>query len=132
MSGDGAPIRWETALPGGRRASLLVRANAINLLLDGEQPSFTFDPLGRLHGAFYQGRNYRRSLDNRVLAKWTATSGGVKQRQRRWLDAAEAQALIEVAYGLARQTAQASCGCAAGRAGSAGQPDPLGLGQPGG
>ncbi len=108
MSGDGAPIRWETALPSGRRASLLVRPNAINLLLDGEQPSFTFDPRGRLHGAFYQGRNFRRSLDNRVLAKWTDTSGGVKQRRHRWLDTAEAQALIEVAYGLARQTAQAT------------------------
>lgn len=106
MSGDATPIRWETALPGGRQASLLVRPNAINLLLDGEQPSFTFDPLGRLHGAFYEGRNYRRSLDNRVLAKWTATSGGQKQRQRRWLDAVEAQAVIEVAYGLARQTAE--------------------------
>ncbi|MFZ2358849.1 MAG: radical SAM protein [Anaerolineae bacterium] len=108
MSGDGTPMRWETALPGSRRASLLVRPNAINLLLDGEQPSFTFDPLGRLHGAFYQGRNYRRSLDNRVLAKWTESIDGAKQRQRRWLDAAEARALIDVAYGLAQQTAQAS------------------------
>jgi hypothetical protein len=108
MSGDATPIRWETALPGGRRASLLVRPNAINLLLDGEQPSFTFDPLGRLHGAFYEGRNYRRSLDNRVLAKWTATDGGQKQRQRRWLDAAEAQTLVQVAAGLARQTAEAA------------------------
>ena len=108
MSGDGTPIRWETALAGGRRASLLVRSNAINLLLDGEQPSFTFDPLGRLHGAFYEGRNYRRSLDNRVLAKWTTTGSGQRQRQRRWLDALEAQALVDVAYGLARQTAQAT------------------------
>ncbi len=86
MSGDEAPVRWETALPGSRRASLLVRPTAINLLLDGEQPSFTFDPLGRLHGAFYEGRNYRRSLDNRVLAKWTESASGVKQRQRRWLE----------------------------------------------
>jgi hypothetical protein len=108
MSGDGTPMRWETTLPGGRRASLLVRPNAINLLLDGEQPSFTFDPLGRLHGAFYEGRNYRRSLDNRVLAKWTTTDGGQKQRQRRWLDAAEAQTLVQVAAGLARQTAEAA------------------------
>ena len=98
-------MNWETTLPDGRRASVLVRPNAINLLLDGEQPSFTFDPLGRLHGAFYEGRNYRRSLDNRVLAKLTKRAGGVKQRQRRWLDAAEAQALIGVAYGLAHQVA---------------------------
>jgi hypothetical protein len=108
MSEHAAPLRWETALPAGRRASLLVRPNAINLLLDGEQPSFTFDPLGRLHGAFYEGRNYRRSLDNRVLAKWTESVGGAKQRQRRWLDAAEAQTVAAVAYGLARQTAAAA------------------------
>jgi hypothetical protein len=108
MSGDGTAVRWEAALPDGRRASLLVRPSAINLLLDGEQPSFTFDPLGRLHGAFYEGRNYRRSLDNRVLAKWTTAGGGQKQRYRRWLAASEAQALIGVAYGLARQTAQAT------------------------
>lgn len=108
MSGDDTPIRWEAALPDGRQASLLVRPNAINLLLDGEQPSFTFDPLGRLHGAFYQGRNYRRSLDNRVLVKWTETNGGVRQRRRRWLEAAEAQAVVAVAYGLARQTAAAA------------------------
>ncbi|HSN73753.1 MAG TPA: radical SAM protein [Anaerolineae bacterium] len=108
MSGDGTPIRWETALPDGRRASLLVRPSAINLLLDGEQPSFTFDPLGRLHGAFYEGRNYRRSLGNRVLAKWTTTDSGVKQRQRRWLDPAEAQALVRVGTDLAHQTAEAA------------------------
>jgi hypothetical protein len=108
MNGEGTPIRWETTLPSGRRASLLARPNAINLLLDGEQPSFTFDPLGRLHGAFYEGRNYRRSLDNRVLAKWTTADGGQKQRQRRWLDAAEAQALVQVAYGLGHQTAAAA------------------------
>jgi hypothetical protein len=101
-------MRWEATLPGGRRASLLVRPSAINLLLDGEQPSFTFDPLGRLHGAFCEGRNYRRSLDNRVLAKWTATDSGVKQRQRRWLDPAEAQALVRVATDLAHQTAEAA------------------------
>ncbi len=106
MSQDAAPVRWEATLPDGRQASLLARPSAINLLLDGEQPSFTFDPLGRLHGAFYEGRNYRRSLDNRVLAKWTTADGGLRQRQRRWLDAVEAQALVDVAYGLARQTAQ--------------------------
>ncbi len=101
MSQDAAPVRWETTLSNGQRASLLARPTAINLLLNGEQPSFTFDPLGRLHGAFYEGRNYRRSLDNRVLAKWTEAS----RRQRRWLAPSEAQALIGVAYGLAHQLA---------------------------
>lgn len=108
MSDDRARLRWETTLPDGRLASLLARPNALNLLLNGEQPSFTFDPLGRLHGAFYQGRNYRRSLDNRVLAKWTANEDGQKRRQRRWLRQDEARRLVQVAHGLACQMAAAA------------------------
>ncbi len=110
MSDHRPRLRWETTLPDGRLASLLVRPNAINLLLDGEQPSFTFDPLGRLHGAFYQGRNYRRSLDNRVLAKWMTGEEGQKQRQRRWLGREEARGLVQVAHGLACQAASAAAG----------------------
>ena len=55
---------------------MLVRPHTINLLVENESPSFTFDPLGRLHGAFVAGLNYRRSLDNRVLCKWTGPVAG--------------------------------------------------------
>ncbi len=55
---------------------MLVRPHAINLLVENESPSFTFDPLGRLHGAFIAGRNYRRSLDNRMLCKWSEPAAG--------------------------------------------------------
>ena len=51
------------------QVSVLVRPHTINLLVEDESPSFTFDPLGRLHGAFIAGLNYRRSLDDRVLCK---------------------------------------------------------------
>jgi hypothetical protein len=110
MSVGQRPRQWETILPDGRRASLLLRANAINLLLDGEQPSFTFDLLGRLHGAFYQGRNYRRSLDNRVLAKWTASQDGQPQRQRGWLARQEARALVQQVHDLAAQLTSTMAG----------------------
>lgn len=99
--------RWDEALANGRRASLLLRNGAFNLLLDDEAPSFTFDLRGRLHGAFLDGVNYRRSLDNRVLAKWSAPVDGQPQRQRRWLDQAEARCLLARVSSLVSEIAQA-------------------------
>lgn len=96
---------WQTTLPNGDRVQISVRPQAINLLVNEEAPSFTFDPLGRLHAAFVGGVNYRRSLDNRVLSKWAALTPAGRRRQRRWLDEGEAQALVEAAYGLARRAA---------------------------
>lgn len=92
---------WRTVLPDGDDVQVAVRPWAVNLLLNGEAPSFTFDPLGRLHAAFVGGINYRRSLDNRVLGKWREG----QRRQRRWLDPGEAKALVDTAYGLAQRTA---------------------------
>ncbi|MFZ2489756.1 MAG: radical SAM protein [Anaerolineae bacterium] len=106
MSAASPPVRWDTVLSDGRRASLLARSSAINLLLNDEEPSFTFDLAGRLHGAFYEGRNYRRSLDNRVLAKWSVGEPGNSQRQRRWLPATDARALVQAAYSFIAQAAQ--------------------------
>ena len=80
-----------------------MRPHAINLLVENESPSFTFDPLGRLHGAFISGLNYRRSLDNRMLCKWSEPAAGRRQRQRRWLPESEARLVIDTAYGLAGQ-----------------------------
>jgi radical SAM superfamily enzyme YgiQ (UPF0313 family) len=79
----------------------MVRPQAINLLVGEEEPSYSFDRAGRLFGAFVGGRNYRRSLDNRVLEKWRADGG----RQRRWLPADQARGFLEAAYRLARQVA---------------------------
>ena len=95
--------RWQVTVPSVGQVSVLVRPHAINLLVENESPSFTFDPLGRLHGAFVAGRNYRRSLDNRMLCKWSEPAGGRRQRQRSWLAEPEARSVIDTACGLAGQ-----------------------------
>ncbi len=49
--------------------------------------SFTFDGEGRPYGAWLNGVTYRRTLDNRILAK--RPGRGKDNRQRRYLPAAE-------------------------------------------
>jgi hypothetical protein len=62
--------------------------------------SVSFDGAGRLWGAWLDGITYRRSLDNRVLAKWIdAAAPGT--RARRFLPEGERQAVIERAYAAA-------------------------------
>jgi hypothetical protein len=107
-------VRWHIELREIGRISVLVRPHAINLLVDDDSPSFTFDPAGRLHGAFIAGKNYRRSLDNRMLCKWAEPAAGRRQRQRRWLADSEARSVIDLAYGLARQAGDASSGAPRG------------------
>ncbi len=103
LPGQQTALHWQTHLDSGDMVSVLVRRSAINVLLNNEQPSYTFDPLGRLHGAFIDGVNYRRSLDNRVLSKWTEHRPGARERRRRWLTRAEAQAWVDFAYRLIPQ-----------------------------
>jgi hypothetical protein len=86
-----------------RPVTVRLRPQAINLLVGDEAPSYAFDLMGRLIGAFVEGRNYRRGLDNRVLQKWAGPDG---TRQRRWLPPAEAQAFLVGVYGLADRVAQ--------------------------
>ncbi|NOZ26520.1 MAG: radical SAM protein [Chloroflexi bacterium] len=85
----------------GRAITLYVRHQAINLLL-GEADSFSFDISGRPFGAFQKGISYRRSLENRWLAKWSERREGRRVRQRRWLSSTEARALLERAHRIAR------------------------------
>ncbi len=99
------PVRWQTNV-GGRLMQVMVRQQAINLLLDNDSPSFTFDPAGRLHGAFVDGRNYRRSLDNRVLGKWSERDAAGSTRRRRWLSNEEARAVVDLAQEMARSAAE--------------------------
>ncbi len=70
-------------------------AGALTLSFDGRS-NLTFDGEGRLVGAWYENVTYRRSLDNRVLAKWSDASSG--QRQRRYLESAEVDDLLERAH----------------------------------
>lgn len=76
-----------------------VRPQVTNIVLDEGETTYTYDAAGRLLGAFVTQKTYRRGLDNRVLQKWRA--GG--ERQRRWLNEAEARTFLESAYGLARR-----------------------------
>ncbi len=99
---------WQASLPGGRQARIAVRPVATNLLIDDGSTSFTFDPAGRLHGAFLAGRNYRRSLDNRMLAKWTERQATGRERQRRWLAQSEASAVAATARQAAIELLAAS------------------------
>lgn len=91
------------ALPGSGAVAVRVRAQAINLLAGDAAPSYSFDLAGRLIGAFVDGINYRRGLDNRVLTKWRNAAGA---RQRRWLTADEARVFLAQAYALADHVAR--------------------------
>src|SRR5512133_2986814 len=88
----------------GCQVTVRVRPQVTNLLVGDEAPSYSFDLAGRLIGAFVEGKNYRRGLDNRVLQKWPGPDGA---RQRRWLPPEEARAFLEDTYRLASEAAQA-------------------------
>ncbi|MCX7706733.1 MAG: radical SAM protein [Anaerolineae bacterium] len=92
------------SLPDVGTVAVRIRSQAINLLVNDEAPSYSFDLAGRLIGAFVDGVNYRRGLDNRVLCKWRSADG---IRQRRWLDEAEAERFLTETYGLADRVARA-------------------------
>jgi hypothetical protein len=92
-------------LPGVGRVTIRLRPAAINLLVGDAEPSYSFDLAGRLIGAYVGGLNYRRSLDNRVLAKWSGPDG---VRQRRWLLPDEATRFLAEVYSLAEQAARAA------------------------
>ncbi len=82
-----------------------VRRESTTLLVD-DKLSLSYDREGRLIGAWQDGRNYRRSLDNRVLEKQEGTQPGLAHRVRRELPADEARAWLEKIYALAAQSAE--------------------------
>ena len=53
----------------GEKLHVSLAAGTLTLSFDGHI-NLSFDGEGRLVGAWYAGRTYRRSLDNRVLLKW--------------------------------------------------------------
>lgn len=59
----------------------------------GEQPIIVCDHTGRLYSLYTDNRHHRRSLSGQVLQKWQSSTG----RERRWLDQAAADALIDFA-----------------------------------
>lgn len=77
-----------------RRESTVVMENEAR----GGVREYTFDYEGRLVGAFLDGRNYRRSLDNEILEKQSGERPGLAGRWRRYLTRAEIQAFETCAY----------------------------------
>ena len=111
--------RWKSRWPPSLRPTQPRRRGgahpneAINLLVNDEAPSYSFDLAGRLIGAFVARVNYRRGLDNRVLCKW-------RRGRRRTAAALAVRAggnhFLAGAYGLAEQVAEATGRSPAGRA----------------
>lgn len=62
----------------GQRVLVNVRPHSFSLTID-VSTVYNFDALGRLLGAYRDGRNYLRGLDNRVLVKWGAGHGLAKR-----------------------------------------------------
>lgn len=77
------------------------KAGTLTLGLDGHT-NLSFDGEGRLLGAWLQKITYRRTLDNRVLAKWQGQDG---LRGRRFLGEEERRWLLEGCYKQAQQVA---------------------------
>jgi len=61
---------------------------------------FTYDRRGRLIGAFAEGANFRRGLDNRVLMKWQ--EGNPPRRARRELHGPEKECVLAMAQAAAQ------------------------------
>lgn len=102
----------------GEPLYLSLAAGTLTLSLAGRS-SVSFDGAGRLLGAWFDAITYRRSLDNRLLAKWSdpAAPG---TRARRFLTADEGRALIDRAYATAADVAH---GLAAAALDTADSPD---------
>jgi len=75
-------MQHDLLLPDGRTTHLRLSDIALTIGF-GLDLVYTLDLSGRLIGIFRQGKNLRRGLDGRVLARWRDEGG---TRQRVWLD----------------------------------------------
>lgn len=85
----------------GRRITINARRES-TVVMEENDSSFTFDYEGRFLGAYLDGRNYRRSLANRVLEKANGDIPGLASRVRRYLTPQDVQLLEIRAYEFAR------------------------------
>lgn len=92
----------------GRRLLINTRGLATSILVDNEL-ALNFDQEGRLTGAWIEGRNYRRSLDNRIIEKREGPRPGLSYRVRRELDRAEGAAFLGRVRDLVAGYRQAVC-----------------------
>lgn len=88
-------LTWRAA--DSRPIYISTASGTLTISIGGES-NVSFDGAGRLLGAWLGGVTYRRSLDNRLLAKWPDQAG---QRARKLLPLDERRAPIEAAYTIA-------------------------------
>lgn len=85
-----AAVQIDLSLSDGRSAHVRLSDAALTASF-GADLVYTLDQSGRLVGAFREGRNLRRGLDGRVLARWRHHRG---PRERAWLEPGEAAELL--------------------------------------
>lgn len=90
---------------GEQRILVNVRPSFYSLTID-ISTVYNFDGRGRLLGAYRDGHNYLRSLDNRILEKWGA-GHGLARRSRRELSDDERRRFLDETQALARSLAAA-------------------------
>ncbi len=87
----------EFTTPDGLRLLVNSRREAISILVNDDL-ALNFDWEGRLTGAWIEKRNYRRSLDNRVIEKAEGPRPGLSYRVRRELDRDESKRFLGRVY----------------------------------
>lgn len=89
----------ELQTPEGRRLLINVRSIATSVFYNNELV-LNFDRKGGLTGAWIGGRNYRRSLDNRIIEKEEGPVPGLSYRVRRELGPEEGRDFLQKIYEL--------------------------------
>jgi hypothetical protein len=84
--------RWHTTF-----YAISLKDSSLSVAINGD-PIVVCDRAGRLYSVYRAGLHHRRSLNGAILQKWTTD-----ERQRRWLDHAEADQLIDATAGNFRQ-----------------------------
>ena len=87
----------EFATPTSHRLLINVRRESTSIMVDQLQ-TYSYDREGRLIGSWIDGRNYRRTLDNRIIEKQEGSRSGLSYRVRRELEHEEARAFLADAY----------------------------------
>jgi len=89
----------EFMTPAGCRLLINARPEATSVLVNNSL-ALNYDREGRMTGAWIEGRNYRRSLDNRVIEKQEGPQPGLSYRVRRELAPTEAREFLTRVYGM--------------------------------
>jgi hypothetical protein len=91
----------QTALAGPRSEDhvlINVKARTISIAIN-IFTVYTFDLAGRLTTAVINGHTFRRSLENRIVDKWSIPTSKGRQRVRLWLNDKRKRALLDDIHG---------------------------------